>query len=79
MASVPRKTAEPGKFATPDVTTAQIAALITAIVAQAAAWGWIKDTTGQNLVSVAGIVLPAAWAFADAHIRHGRATGSANK
>ncbi len=73
------KAPEPGKFATPDVTSAQIAALVAAVVAQVAAWGWIKDTTGQNLVSIAGIVLPAAWAFADAHIRHGRATGTANK
>lgn len=77
--TVKPKAPGPGKFATPDITPAQIAAGITAIAAQAVAWGWIKDTTGQNLVAVAGIILPTAWAFADAHIRHGRATGTADK
>jgi hypothetical protein len=69
----------PGKFATPDVTVAQISALVAAVAAQIAAWGWINDSTGRQLVSLAGIILPAVWAIADSIIRHGRATGSATK
>ena len=75
----PRTPPAEGKFATPDVTTAQIAALVAAVASQVVAWGWISDSTGQQLVSLAGIVLPAVWAIADSHIRHGRATGSADR
>jgi hypothetical protein len=35
--------------------------------------------TSAQLVSIAGIVLPAVWAVVDSVIRHGRATGSATK
>ncbi len=79
MPTTPRKAPEPGKFATPDITMAQVAAALTAIITQVVAWGWISDTQGQQLVSIAGLVLPPALVIADAVIRHGRATGSANK
>lgn len=71
--------AEPGKFATPDVTVAQLAALLTFIVSQAVAWGWIHDASGQKIVALGGIAIPVALHFADSIIRHGRATGSATK
>jgi hypothetical protein len=83
MPSVPKTPvtppAAPGKFATPDVTLAQLASLLTFIVSQAVAWGWIHDAQGQRAVAIGGILLPIAWHFADSIIRHGRATGSANK
>lgn len=57
----------------PDVTPAQILSLVTFIVAQLVAWDWIQNDTGQILISVGGIVIPAAWKIADALIRKGRA------
>ena len=68
-----------GQFATPDVTPAQLLAAATAIGGQAVAWGWMTPGTSANLVSVAAIILPAVWAVVDSIIRHGRATGSADK
>jgi hypothetical protein len=70
---------EPGKFASPDITAAQVLAAVTAIAAQAVAWGVMTAGTSALLVSIAGTVLPAVWAIVDAVIRHGRATGSAAK
>lgn len=69
----------PAQFSTPDITAAQILAVVSTVVAQVVAWGVMSAGTGQQLVSVAGIVLPAVWATADAVIRHGRATGTATK
>jgi len=70
---------EPGQFATPDITPAQILAVITAVLAQVVAWGVIDGSTAQIVVGIAGIVLPAVWALVDSVIRHGRATGTASK
>jgi hypothetical protein len=75
---VPSKPA-PGQFATPDVTSAQLLAVVSAVAAQAVAWGVMTAGTSATLVSIAGIVLPAVWAVVDSVIRHGRATGSATK
>lgn len=69
----------PGQFASPDVTAAQLGALVTFIVSQAVAWGWIHDASGQKLVALGGILIPIAWKLSDSIIRHGRATGNADK
>lgn len=71
--------ATPTRLATPDVTTAQLGAIAAAVISQLVAWGVMSDSTGSMLVSIAGIVLPAAWAWADAHMRHGRAIGNASR
>lgn len=69
----------PGQLSTPDVTVAQIGALVTFIVAQAVAWGWIHDASGQKLVALGGIIIPVAWKISDSIIRHGRSTGNASR
>jgi hypothetical protein len=71
--------AAPGQFASPDITAAQVLSVISAVAAQVVAWGIMTQGTSAQLVSIAGIVLPAVWAVVDSVIRHGRATGSATK
>ena len=53
----------------PDITPAQIAAVLTAIVSQVVAWGWIDNNAGQRIVSVGGFALAAVWKLADAYLR----------
>ena len=53
----------------PDITPAQIGALLTAIVSQVVAWGWIDNNEGQRIVSVGGFVLAMVWKIADAYLR----------
>ena len=73
------KSDDPAKFASPDITAAQVLSVISAIAAQVVAWGIMDPGVAAQLVSIAGIVLPAVWAVVDSVIRHGRATGSAAK
>jgi hypothetical protein len=56
----------------PDVTPAQLLAVITFAVAQAVAWGWVNNDTGQLVISIAGTVIAAAWKIADMFIRRAR-------
>ena len=56
----------------PDVTPAQLLALVTLAAGQAVAWGWIGKGTSALLVSITTAVLAAVWHIADAVIRHGR-------
>jgi hypothetical protein len=79
MSPVPRKAPSSAQFATPDITPAQILAAVAAVASQAVAWGVMTQGTSAQLVSIAGIILPAVWAIVDSVIRHGRATGSASK
>lgn len=57
----------------PDLTPAQIVAALGAVGAQAVAYKLLAGGTEQLVVSVAGIVVPAAFMIGDAIIRHGRA------
>lgn len=57
----------------PDITQAQILAVLTFVVGQAVAFGVIDDKRAQLIVSVGSIVIGAAWKIADAIIRNGRA------
>lgn len=57
----------------PDVTAAQIGAILTFVVSQIVAWGWITNHTGQRVVSVGGIVVALVWKLADAYLRGQRA------
>jgi hypothetical protein len=61
------------KGQTPDITTGQIAALLTFVVGQAVAYGWVTDHTAQLAISVGSTVLAAAWKLADAYLRGSRA------
>ena len=58
---------------TPNITPAQIGALLTFVVGQAVAFGWLPGSREQTIVSVGSIVVAVALKFADAIIRHGRA------
>ena len=57
----------------PDITPAQIGALLTFIGGQAVAYGWLTNTREQTLVSVGSIVIAAVWKLADAILRGSRA------
>lgn len=61
---------------TPDITPAQIAALLTFIVGQAVAFGFLDSTRGQVLVSAGSTIIAAAWKLADAFLRGKRATAT---
>lgn len=58
---------------TPDVTTGQIGALLTFVVGQAVAFGWVDGGRAQTLVSAGSIVVATAWKLADAYLRGSRA------
>ncbi len=66
-------------LSTPDITPAQLVAAVSAIIAQAVAFGLLDAGRAQSLVSVAGIIVPAIWTLADAWIRHGRAVGNTQR
>jgi len=53
----------------PDITPAQILAVITFVLTQAVAYGLIDGTVQQAALSAAGTVVPAIWTFADALLR----------
>jgi hypothetical protein len=57
----------------PDITPAQIAAVLGWIVAQAVAFGWLDQGTGRILVSSGATIVAAAWKIADAYLRGQRA------
>lgn len=58
---------------TPDITPAQVLALVTFVVGELVSNLWINSHTGKMVTDIAAIVVPVAWILADAHIRHGRA------
>lgn len=57
----------------PAITPAQIGAVLTFVVSQAVAWGWLDGSASQRIVSVGGIVIAAVWKIADAYLRAQRA------
>ena len=59
--------------ATPDVTAAQIGAVLTFVAGQAVAWGWITDAKAQVLVSAGSTIIASVWKLADAFLRGSRA------
>jgi len=56
----------------PDITPAQVLALVTFLVAQLVAYGVIDGTAQQAVLSAAGTVIPAVWTLADALLRGAR-------
>jgi hypothetical protein len=61
---------------TPDITPAQILAVIGWAAAQGVAYGAISSQTEGVVLSVAATVVAAAWKIADSIIRQGRAKAS---
>lgn len=57
----------------PNITQAQILALITFVAGQAVAYGLLDTAKEQLVVSIGSIVVAAVWKIADAVIRNGRA------
>lgn len=53
----------------PDITPAQIFALLTFIITQIVAWGFVSNDAGQRLISAGGIIIPAVWKIVDAYLR----------
>lgn len=67
-------------LATPDVTPAQIIALIKAVLLLAASFGFaLSDDQTEAILSLAALVVPAVLILADAMIRRGRAAAVATK
>lgn len=57
----------------PDVTPAQLLALLTWIVSQAVAYGWLDVRYQQVVLSAGSTLLAVGWKLADSWIRTGRA------
>lgn len=66
------------QFRTPDLTPAQFIGIGTALVNTALAFG-IHLSAVQTKVVLGDIALAGALMFGDAVVRHGRATGNANR
>lgn len=54
---------------TPDITPAQVLAVVTFFIGQLVAYGAIDGTVQQSALSAAATVIPAVFALADAMIR----------
>lgn len=61
------------KGRTPDITPGQIAAVLTWLVMQAVAFGWVDNDQAQILISGGATIVAAAWKIADALLRGRRA------
>ena len=66
-------------FKTPDVTPAQIVAIVGAAIAVAAAFGFDLNADQRDSVLQLVTVLSSVLVVGDAAVRHGRATGNAKK
>lgn len=53
----------------PDVTPAQIGALLVVLVGQLVAWGWVNNDNAQWIISIGSFVIAAVWKAADAYLR----------
>lgn len=53
----------------PDITQAQVMAVLKFVAGQVVAWGFINNAAGQRIVSVGSAVLAAVWIMADAYLR----------
>lgn len=57
---------------TPEITTAQIVAFVTALLTQLVNFGLLSGAQEHRVIGLAGILVPFALLLADAIIRHGR-------
>ena len=63
---------------TPDISPAQVLAVIGSVLAELVNAQLIDGHTEHLIVGLAGVIVPAAWMIADAIIRHGRSRALAN-
>jgi hypothetical protein len=64
----------------PDVTPAQVGALLVFLLSQVTAWsGWVGSPTGQLVIAIGGIAIAGVWKLADAFLRGKRVTALAAK
>lgn len=61
----------------PDITKAQILAILGFIAAQAIAFGWLNQGQAQKYIAIGGIVLPAVLKLCDSYLRGQRANALA--
>lgn len=61
----------------PDITKAQVLAILGFIAAQAVAFGWLNPGQGQKYIAIGGIVLPAILKISDSYLRGQRANAFA--
>lgn len=57
---------------TPDISPAQLLSMLTAIVGLVVSLGFVDNDRAQAFLAAASVVVPIAWIWADALIRHGR-------
>lgn len=53
----------------PDITLAQVLALVTFIIGQAVAYGWVEGTAQEATLSGATAIVSAAWMLVDSLLR----------
>lgn len=53
----------------PDITPAQVGALVVMVVGQLIAWGWVSNDNAQWVISIGTFVLAIAWKAVDAYLR----------
>lgn len=64
---------DPKPLKTPDITPAQLLAMVATIVGLLVSQGVIDNNRAQVITSIASIAIPIILVIADAIIRHGRA------
>jgi len=69
----------PRLLKTPDITPAQVVAIVGAVLAVAASFGFDISQDSKDSIMQLVTVLASALLVGDAAIRHGRATGAAKK
>jgi hypothetical protein len=67
------------QLSTPDITPAQVAAIIQAIIAVALAFGLSISSNERDALIGLSAVIASVLTIADSIIRHGRATGSTSR
>lgn len=57
----------------PKITPAPIVSVLTFVISQAVAWGWINNAAGQRLVSAGGTLIAIVLPVVEAYLRGVRA------
>lgn len=57
----------------PKITPAPIVAVLTFVVSQAVAWGWVNNASGQRLISAGGTLIAIVLPIVEAYLRGERA------
>jgi hypothetical protein len=57
----------------PKITPAPIISVLTFVVSQAVAWGWVNNDSGQRLISAGGTLIAIVLPVVEAYLRGERA------